>query len=93
MAEAIDDDGGGAGPLDGPEPPSALEPLFVYGVKPDVHGGVTFARDNASVIYPAGCGIAMYDTKASASAKICCCRSTLYYSICIVSYMKLACYG
>ena len=42
---------------------TVLEPLFVYGVKPEVHGGVFFAGDGASVVYPAGCGVAVYNIK------------------------------
>ncbi len=45
--------------------PSTLEPLFVYGVKPEVRGGIYFAKDTTSVIYPAGCGIALYDIKVT----------------------------
>lgn len=41
----------------------AIRPLFVYGVKPDVHGGIFFAADNVNLWYVAGCGIAVYSTK------------------------------
>lgn len=41
----------------------AIEPLFVYGVKPDVRGGLYFAADNVTLLYPAGCGIAQFDSK------------------------------
>ena len=37
--------------------------MFVYGVKPDVCGGIFFAGDGTSIVYPAGCGVAKYDTK------------------------------
>ena len=40
-----------------------LDPLFVYGVKPEVRGGIHFAADNVSVIYAAGCGVAQYNSK------------------------------
>jgi hypothetical protein len=43
--------------------PATLSPLFVYGVKPDVKGGIYFGSDNVSVIYAAGCGIAQYNSK------------------------------
>ncbi len=42
-----------------------LEPLFVYGVKPDVRGGIFFASDGATVMYPAGCGVALFNAKVS----------------------------
>ena len=42
---------------------TVLEPLFVYGVKPEVNGGVFFSSDGASVVYPAGCGVAVYNVK------------------------------
>ena len=42
---------------------STLEPLFVFGVKPEVHGGIFFAGDNVNLLYAAGCGVAVYNTK------------------------------
>lgn len=41
----------------------ALNPLFVYGVKPEVRGGIYFSGDNATLLYPSGCGISLYDSK------------------------------
>ena len=41
---------------------ATLEPLFTYGVKPDVHGGVHFTRSD-TLLYPSGCGISLYSTK------------------------------
>ena len=41
----------------------ALNPLFVYGVKPEVHGGIFFSGDNTTLLYPSGCGISLYDSK------------------------------
>ena len=32
---------------------ATLEPLFTYGVKPDVHGGVHFTRSD-TLLYPSG---------------------------------------
>ena len=43
---------------------NSLEALFVYGVKPDVHGGIFFAGDNSTLLYASGCGISMYNSKA-----------------------------
>ena len=45
------------------EPEPTLDPLFVYGVKPEVSGGIHFSNDNTSLLYPSGCGIAIYDSK------------------------------
>jgi hypothetical protein len=44
---------------------ATLEPLFTYGVKPKVHGGVHFTKKD-TLLYPSGCGIALY----SASDKL-----------------------
>ena len=41
---------------------AAISPLFVYGVKQDVLGGIHFAADGASVVYAAGCGVALFDS-------------------------------
>ena len=41
---------------------ATLQPLFTYGVKPDVHGGVHFTRSD-TLLYPSGCGISLYSTK------------------------------
>lgn len=41
---------------------ATLEPLFTYGVKPNVHGGVHFTK-NDTLLYPSGCGISLYSTK------------------------------
>jgi hypothetical protein len=41
---------------------ATLEPLFTYGVKPDVFGGVHFTRSDV-LLYPSGCGISMYAMK------------------------------
>jgi hypothetical protein len=41
---------------------ATLEPLFTYGVKPDVFGGVHFTRSDV-LLYPSGCGISMYGMK------------------------------
>ena len=41
---------------------ATLEPLFTYGVKPDVFGGVHFTRSDI-LLYPSGCGISMYQMK------------------------------
>ena len=41
---------------------ATLEPLFTYGVKPDVFGGVHFTRSDI-LLYPSGCGIALYAMK------------------------------
>ena len=32
-------------------------------MKPEVRGGLSFAADNNSLLYPAGCGIAVFDTR------------------------------
>lgn len=42
---------------------SGLEPMFVYGVKPDVRGGIFFGSDHSSLFYAAGSGVAKYNTK------------------------------
>lgn len=61
-----DPDADSPGPAARRPSPSSLDPLFVYGVKPEVRGGLSFAGDsNASLIYPAGCGIAVFDTRVS----------------------------
>ena len=36
-----------------------LSPLFCYGVKPDVFGGIHFTRENY-LLYVNGCGISLY---------------------------------
>ena len=41
---------------------ATLEPLFTYGVKPDVFGGVHFTRNDV-LLYPSGCGISLYAMK------------------------------
>ena len=45
------------------EPTSAisatLKPLFCYGVKPNVFGGIHFTRENY-LLYVNGCGISLY---------------------------------
>lgn len=41
---------------------ATLEPLFTYGVKPNVFGGVHFTRSDA-LLYPSGCGISLYAMK------------------------------
>ena len=41
---------------------ASLEPLFTYGVKPHVKGGVHFTKSD-TLLYPSGCGISLYATK------------------------------
>ena len=36
-----------------------LEPIFCYGVKPNVFGGIHFTRENY-LLYVNGCGISLY---------------------------------
>ena len=62
LADVENDDGG-----IGDARRARLDPLFVYGVKPEVRGGIYFAADNASVIYAAGCGVAQYNSKVRKS--------------------------
>ena len=51
------EDGSEGGPIC-----ATLEPLFTYGVKPNVFGGVYFTRSDI-LLYPSGCGISMYAMK------------------------------
>ena len=41
---------------------ATVEPLFTYGVKPNVNGGVYFTKTD-TLLYPSGCGISLYSTK------------------------------
>ena len=41
---------------------ATLEPLFTYGVKPNVYGGVHFTRTDI-LLYPSGCGLSLYAMK------------------------------
>ena len=38
---------------------ATVDPLFTYGVKPGVKGGLYFTKID-TLIYPAGCGISLY---------------------------------
>jgi len=41
---------------------ASLQPLFTYGVKPGVKGGIHFTRDHSTLLYPGMVGIGEYQT-------------------------------
>ena len=55
--------GGSSGGINSLSKRSGLDPLFVYGVKPEVRGRIFFGSDSTSLIYAAGSGVAKYNTK------------------------------